>query len=105
MIVKEVNSASGGHYAWAIHCPGCKFFHLFDARWTFNGNMEKPTFTPSMNATKDWPKWHPEEGKPKEICHSYVTDGQIKFLDDCTHASKGLTLDLLEIDPMWNESR
>jgi len=31
-----------------VMCPGCKHYHVFDQRWTFNGDFDKPTFTPSM---------------------------------------------------------
>jgi len=31
------------------------------------------------------------------VCHSYVTDGRIQFLADCTHALAGLTVDLPEL--------
>ena len=30
-------------------CPGCKKIHPYQVpRWTFNGDMNKPTFTPSL---------------------------------------------------------
>ncbi len=28
------------------------------------------------------------------VCHSFLTDGRIQFLDDCTHAMAGQTVDL-----------
>jgi hypothetical protein len=30
------------------------------------------------------------------VCHSFVTDGRIQFLGDCTHALAGQTVDLPE---------
>ena len=30
-------------------------------------------------------------------CHSFVTDGRIQFLSDCTHALAGQTVDLPDI--------
>ena len=62
--IDDVSVVKGG---WLAFCPGCQCGHLFDSRWTFNGNHEKPTFTPSMlvNATD-----------PQTRCHSYVTDGK-----------------------------
>lgn len=105
MKVKEVFNDDGTHYGWAVKCPGCGDYHLFDNRWSFNGDMEKPTFRNSMLATIDWPKYHPELDKPKEICHSYVTDGRIEFLSDCTHTHARQTMDLPDIDPLWNEPR
>jgi hypothetical protein len=68
-----------------VFCPGCRHGHVFDERWHFNGNMEKPTFNGSMLANRD---------DPKTRCHSYVKDGMIQFLADCGHALKGQTVPL-----------
>ena len=84
--VREVGDGFGGHVGWMIHCPACGCGHMFDDRWTFNNNMEKPTFRASMlvNANQ---KWGPR-------CHSFVTDGKIEYLSDCEHAMAGQTVDL-----------
>lgn len=88
-----------------FHCPGCHCAHgptvhpleeplrSLDKgqRWGFNGDLTKPTFTPSIKVTM------PYKGKPDEICHSFVTDGNIQFLGDCTHALAGQTVRL----PPW----
>lgn len=88
---KALNDQDGDHSGWVVNCPGCGYWHLFDARWTFNGNTERPSFQPSMlvNANIDrklYPKIH--------RCHSYVTDGKIQFLQDCTHSLAGQTVEL-----------
>lgn len=31
------------------------------------------------------------------VCHSFVTDGRIQFLSDCTHSLAGQTVDLPEM--------
>lgn len=91
------------------------------ARWGFNGSYDLPTFTPSILA-----RWYeiseegqrmldageeapltgatkadgtPERRYPGRamVCHSFVTDGRIQFLGDCTHALTGQTVDLPEI--------
>jgi hypothetical protein len=103
MKVKEIKNSDASHFGWAIKCPGCSDYHIFDKRWTFNGDVNSPTFRASMLATVDWPQHHPETGKPKSICHSFVTDGKIQFLSDCTHSMKNQTVDLPDIDPQWNE--
>lgn len=54
-------------------------------RWDWNGSMEKPTFTPSILVT-----W----GGTSRRCHSFVTDGQIKFEADCSHNLAGKTVPL-----------
>ncbi len=76
----------------AIFCPACKMTHAFDlVRWQFNGNYKSPTFTPSMlvNGKIDLKK-HPNMKR----CHSFVTDGKIKYLGDCTHDMKNQTVEL-----------
>ena len=37
------------HYAWEILCPGCK--HPHHLNHLFDGNVDKPTFTPSVLVT------------------------------------------------------
>lgn len=73
-------------------CPGCKCTHSIDSRWTFNGDMEKPTIRASILVHMDKPP-HPEV----KICHSYVTNGNIEFLSDCTHELVGQTVPLNDI--------
>ena len=72
---------------YLIECPGCGMSHLFDDRWEFNDDLENPTFSPSMLA-----KWPPDN-----VCHSFVRDGKIQFLNDCTHDLKGKTVELSEV--------
>ncbi len=78
-----------------IECPGCKNLHPFHVaekhkiRWDFNGNLDKPTFIPSLLVNGS----HPESR-----CHSFVTDGKIQFLSDCHHALAGQTVDLLPVE-------
>lgn len=80
-------------------CPGCGWRHLINTDpvikpcWTFNGDLERPTITPSINAWRDYTA----PDRPSERCHSFVTDGRIRFLGDCTHALAGQTVDLPEI--------
>lgn len=88
-----------------FQCPGCGCSHGVwtgdgpGPRWTWNGNIERPTFTPSIlvtypanpNAKEDFKEWRTERR-----CHSFVTDGRIQFLGDCTYALAGQTVDLPE---------
>jgi hypothetical protein len=43
---------------------------------------------------------HPEEDADFNcgICHSFIKDGMIQFLDDCTHALAGQTVPLGEFE-------
>lgn len=112
--VIELFNDDGSHYAWHIYCPACKTGHGFDNKWTFNGDMEKPTFTPSMlyrsghylsehkTGDKCWCTYNQEHpDNPVKfgctICHSFVTDGKIQFLSDCTHEFAGQTVNLEDI--------
>ena len=45
----------------------------------------------------------PEPGDPPEVCHSFVTDGRIQFLNDCTHALAGQTVDLPDMKEQMHE--
>lgn len=78
---------------YMFFCPGCQCGHWFQVgegpgpRWDFNGDLVRPTVTPSILTDFG--------GDPEPMrCHSYVTDGQIQFLGDCTHALAGQTVPL-----------
>lgn len=61
--------------------------------WDFNGDFERPTFSPSMLARCTL---GPE--KRPHVCHSFVRDGRIEYLSDCTHAMAGQTVELPEVE-------
>lgn len=53
------NHGTGAIEGHAIECPACGHRHLFNSRdsvlakrggpsWSFNGDLERPTFDPSM---------------------------------------------------------
>lgn len=94
----EENGPVVGYF---FDCPGCKCGHApyikpfknsVGASWSFNGNMEKPTFRPSLLTRIESPY-----GKVM-VCHSFVTDGQIQFLSDCTHDLAGQTVEIPDLD-------
>lgn len=86
---------------WMFFCPGCKCAHGVNDRWTFNGDMDRPTFSPSILVRGVQPVTDAEadlilagekiEPRPL-VCHSFVRDGQIQFLNDCTHELAGKTV-------------
>lgn len=59
--------------------------------WTWNGSVESPTVKPSVLTRGGSP-----DGE--HVCHSWINDGRVQFLDDCTHEFKGQTMDLLEVE-------
>ncbi len=98
-----------------FRCPGCNEIHGIryePTGWGFNGDLEKPTFTPSVlvmsghyvqgsNAAQTGEchcNFEERTGQKTDfkcvICHSFVTDGRIQFLSDCTHALANQTVDL-----------
>lgn len=114
----KVEGQVGEHYLF--YCPGCKEMHRFQVgvangpSWTFDGNMEKPTFSPSLlitsghyvkghlNGDSCWCTYneeHPNDPAPFTcgICHLFLKEGKLEFLGDCTHDHAGKTVDLEEI--------
>jgi len=107
---KKLRTLEGGLVLF--HCPGCRTGHqvridpAFGSAWGFNGSGDAPTFTPSVLVkgtqvecdqngrwTGDWLRDANGDPLPM-VCHSFVTDGRIQFLSDCTHALAGQTVDL-----------
>lgn len=74
-------------------CPGCECSHgvpVDGSRgWKWNGDKVKPTVSPSILVTWDW-----GNSREQKRCHSYVRDGNIQFLGDCTHKLAGKTVPL-----------
>jgi hypothetical protein len=116
----KLRSVEGGMVAF--WCPGCDGSHALGVgtgdgpRWGYNGNPDAPTFTPSVHVKTGhyvgngqpggcWCDYEERLGRPKPdgtlcactVCHSFVTDGCIQFLGDCTHELAGQTVDL----PDW----
>lgn len=90
---KCVDSDGVTHKGWAIFCPACRCGHLFDDRWTFNGNESKPSFTPSM-LVRGYLGRDENGVEAYGTCHSFVTDGMIAYCADSTHALSGKTVAL-----------
>ena len=85
-----------------FECPGCKMPHSVNVNtdrrpcWTFNGDMQMPTFKPSILV-----RW--EYGYPPidHRCHSFIQDGHILFLNDCTHTLAGQRVPIPDWDHDW----
>lgn len=79
----------------AYFCPGCRYAHSIGvdaalqngARWSWDGSVEAPTFSPSVNVGPG----------TKLQCHHFVRAGMIEFLSDCWHKLAGQTVSL----PPW----
>lgn len=119
MRTKESKEGSG---TYEIHCPGCKHTHQVytkpvpgvNAQWGFNGDVDRPTFSPSLlirsghhvpgfqPGERCWCSYNaenPDSPAPFAcgVCHSFIVDGNIQFLNDCTHSLAGQTVPLPQL--------
>lgn len=112
---------------YIFRCPGCGDIHQvttkeavnYRSHWEFNGDIDNPTVSPSLLVRSghfipgsevdgcwcDYHKEHPEEKDNAPHCyrcHSFIRDGKIQFLTDCSHHLAGQTVilpDYEETDP------
>jgi len=96
-ILEEAENIEG---LYLVECPGCKMLHQIPtkhshpgANWNFNGDMEKPTFSPSLLVRSAW-----GDEREKRVCHSFIRDGMWQFLNDCTHDLAGQTVPMIDIE-------
>lgn len=102
--MKVINNKKAKRHVF--FCEGCLERHYIPVKgqstngWSFNNDYEKPTFKPSIKVTCNTYKEYCQDGfgiegtEYEEVCHSFVTDGKIKYLNDCTHELKGQTVKL-----------
>ena len=76
---------------YSFHCPGCGWEHPFrtvpghdEPVWDFDGDMEAPTFSPSLRM-----RYSDDIGKHNSVCHLFLRNGVLEFLSDCTHELAG----------------
>lgn len=79
-------------------CPGCNQYHTLKVAygssqdgWYWNEDYDAPTFKPSVLSNSE----HSNPEAP--LCHSFITDGKIRFLHDSDHSLAGCTVDLPEV--------
>ena len=80
---------------YKFYCPACKECHwvsvgprsMWSIVWSFNKDCEKPTINPSLLVTHRMP-----DGERR--CHSFIREGKIQYLGDCTHELKGQTVEI-----------
>lgn len=83
----------GRYFHW---CPACEQMHQLPDSWKFDGNVDKPTFSPSFKHgghrievvngkwTGEWVR--DADGKLVDgTCHYIITDGKIQFCSDSWH--------------------
>lgn len=78
-------------------CQGCDMAHSVrlkpDGPHTWDGNAQAPTFVPSV-------LYNAEQFKDGRICHTFIRNGMVEFLNDCTHRYAGQTVPLPDL-PDW----
>jgi hypothetical protein len=79
---------------YVFFCPGCSANHVIDttpskkrAYHTLSGTLAHPTIRASVMS-------NPYLTADKPRCHSFITNGEIEYLDDSTHALAGKTVSL-----------
>lgn len=89
-----------------FYCQGCKEYHVINDSWSFNGDFDNPTISPSILVTGTI---HPTDDEVKRIlsgeyvqpkdyvCHSFIENGKIRYLSDCTHGLANQTVELTDL--------
>jgi Family of unknown function (DUF6527) len=81
-------------YGYVFMCPGCRVRHyvptgVSDAegrRWVFNGDLERPTFSPSLRFEVE------HEDRKTDVCHLSIVNGMLDYHLDSTHWLGGETV-------------
>lgn len=104
MALIEGGKKLGGFQYWCLGCKSEHYVRCFGPetkgpRWKFNGDWESPSFTPSVLYLHEHPA--DKEGGPSTKvtdCHHYVTNGQIRYLNDSRHALAGKTVRMVNLE-------
>lgn len=101
--LKGLTDQTGTRTTFVFWCPGCEDVHPYRVArggsegpefpvWTFNGDLERPTFTPSLLVNGS--------GHGKR-CHLFLTDGVLNFCADSAHALAGKSTPC----PDWDDEK
>lgn len=58
--------------------------------WSWNGDFDKPTVTPSVLLAIG-----------NERSHLFIRNGKIQYLSDCTHHLAGQTIEMIDFPEDW----
>ena len=112
--LRRVTTKDGSYQTLYHWCEACGHVHgarIDDGRptsmpkWTWNGDREKPTLSPSiLNFTTysdqddnyGGPRKLPE-GQRRTLCHYFLKDGVIEYCGDNPHALNGKSVPLIDI--------
>jgi len=98
------------HENYLHWCPGCGEMHSIprDQRWQFNGDLDRPSFRPSLRVVRmkkeivdgNWTGNVVRDDAGNIVphcCHYTVAWGLMHFHPDSTHALAGQTVRLPEL--------
>lgn len=102
-VSRKLRITETGYAHW---CPACARLHTFTLRgpfvpppsWSFNYNVEHPTFEPSMDIS------HParaDMGIPAYRCHYFLRGGFLIYDTTSTHALSGQAVELPDLPPEY----
>jgi hypothetical protein len=96
---------------WKFWCPGCDSAHVVSDSWQVNTGTA--TISPSVLVYSHQKLINedlsgealtaPENITTTPQCHSFVTNGRIRYLSDSTHALAGKTVDVPDWCPAWED--
>lgn len=98
----KLRRAVNGYIHW---CPACEETHVIPDSWSFDGNLDRPTFSPSVKITGKQVvnkngRWTGEwvrdsNGNTLDLCCHYIlTAGVLNYCGDCTHELRGQSIPL-----------
>lgn len=99
---KLIESTKGRYLHW---CPGCKSRHIVStdvpnsvgAIWQFDGNVEYPTFTPSVHIPAEAYRIGDSYMPRRIVCHYTLREGILSFFIDSGHTLAGSTMPLPDL--------
>ncbi len=91
------------HFYWCYGCDSLHFVAInpdkntIGAGWDFSGTLENPIYSPSQLIRYEY---GPAEERKTHICHTFIKDGMIQYLGDCTHEFRNQTIPMSPL-PDW----
>ena len=94
-INKIANPKNESHITYCFWCVACDEVHCINNQWTFNEDLDNPTFNPSVlvQGIRNESYFSPR-------CHLFIQEGKLKYLPDCEHDFRGQTVEMIDVD-LW----
>ncbi len=95
----KLRRTEAGYAHW---CPGCNRMHVLPSSWTFDGNLDAPTYSPSFKHTC---VINPAGRAPfVGTCHYILTAGVLNYCGDCDHSMIGRSVALPDLPPEYRDN-